>query len=383
VKNKNLVYILAVVGALLLIISCNSCSSLTTGITKVTDAITNPSAREVYARELKNDTQLLTAWQNAYAAAQRDSLQVTLPYGEKGTFAPHSNVAYGYTVALQEGEVLVAGIASDSLNQRVFIDVFEQQGTDFVLSESNKAGERVVEVVVRNTGTYKVILQPEVTANANFFISLNKRPVYGFPVSGKGNAAIGSFWGMERDGGKRSHEGIDIFAKRGTPVVAVTDGTISYTGDRGLGGKQVWQRAGLLGNSLYYAHLDSIKVQSGASVKTGDTLGFVGNTGNARTTTPHLHFGIYKSGAVNPLPFVYQTKPITENFYTRTYKATQLKVKGKANLRQAPATTAATIGALSANDTISLLGQHNDWLHIQTLAGQQAFLHKSLVKEMK
>ena len=59
------------------------------------------------------------------------------------------------------------------------------------------------------------------------------------------------------------------------------------------------------GLSLYYAHLDSQLARSGQSVRAGDTIGLMGNTGNARTTPPHLHFGIYSSGgAINPLPFV-------------------------------------------------------------------------------
>jgi hypothetical protein len=219
-------------------------------------------------------------------------------------------------------------------------------------------------------------------ANSNFFITLHKKPLYTtFPVAGKGNAAIGSFWGMERDGGKRSHEGIDIFAKKGTPVVAATDGFVSYTGDRGLGGKQVWLRDGLFGASLYYAHLDSIIAQSGARVHAGDTLGLVGNTGNARFTPAHLHFGIYRnSGAVNPLPYVFAKEKISQKQFNRSYKTQNLKVKGTANLRQGPSATAPVVGTAAANESITLLGQSRDWLHVQTALGKKAFISKTLVK---
>src|SRR5690606_27574329 len=123
-------------------------------------------------------------------------------------------------------------------------------------------------------------------------------------------------------------------------VVAVTDGTVSFTGERGLGGKQVWLRAGLFGNSIYYAHLDSVAVTSGIRVKTGDTLGFVGNTGNARTTPPHLHFGIYKSrGAVNPLPFVYNSPKLNAKNFPAAFGQAELRVKpSKANMRVSPDT---------------------------------------------
>jgi murein DD-endopeptidase MepM/ murein hydrolase activator NlpD len=385
--KKKLMYSASAVIMLLVIISCPGCkgitSSITSGFNHVANVVTNANARQQYAREFTQDKEQLNLWETAYTNAITDSLDVTLPYGEKGTFAPYRNVAYSYITELQEGEVLVANVAKDSINQRVFMDVFEDRNGIWQHAKSSTIAESSLEYEIAQTGRYKIVIQPEVLAASDFFISLNKRPLYTFPVAGKGNAAVGSFWGMDRDGGKRSHEGIDIFANRGTPVVAATNGSISFTGERGIGGKQVWLRDGLFGKSLYYAHLDSIKVQSGASVKKGDTLGFVGNTGNARTTPPHLHFGIYRSGAVNPLPYVFQTSKVIEAAFAHNYKATQLKAKGVANLRKAPNTKAVTLGTLKANDTIALLGQHNDWLHIQTRVGQKAFVHKSLVKEMK
>jgi hypothetical protein len=136
----------------------------------------------------------------------------------------------------------------------------------------------------------------------NSKISFDKEP-WIFPVAGK-KSNIGSFWGDVREGGKRKHEGIDIFAKRGTPVVAVCDGFISSVGNGGIGGKTIWlQTAGF--KTIYYAHLDEQKVKGGEFVRKGEVIGTVGNTGNARTTAPHLHFGIYTwTGAVNPLPYV-------------------------------------------------------------------------------
>jgi len=125
-----------------------------------------------------------------------------------------------------------------------------------------------------------------------------------FPVAGK-KSKIGSFWGDVRDGGERSHEGIDIFAKKGTPVVAVCDGIISSRGTFPRGGKILWLQSSSHPWSAYYAHLDQWKVKEGQYVRKGQVLGTVGNTGNARSTPSHLHFGIYSSkGAVNPLPYV-------------------------------------------------------------------------------
>jgi murein DD-endopeptidase MepM/ murein hydrolase activator NlpD len=108
-------------------------------------------------------------------------------------------------------------------------------------------------------------------------------------------------WGAARSGGRR-HEGIDIFAPKGTPVVSTTRGIVTRVGTNRLGGQIV----GVLGPGLewhYYAHLDRFgSFREGDLVQPGDVLGYVGNTGNARGTRPHLHYGIYHAGATNPYP---------------------------------------------------------------------------------
>lgn len=125
-----------------------------------------------------------------------------------------------------------------------------------------------------------------------------------FPVAGK-RSNIGSFWGAERDGGLRKHQGIDIFAKKGTPVVAISDGYISSRASTPRGGKVLWLKSSKQAFTAYYAHLDKQFVKSGQYVRKGQVIGTVGKTGNARTTPPHLHFGIYtRKGAINPLPYV-------------------------------------------------------------------------------
>ena len=71
-----------------------------------------------------------------------------------------------------------------------------------------------------------------------------------------------------------------------------------------LGGNVIWLNDATRGRTFYYAHLDRWAVDGGANVQVGDTLGFIGTTGNARTTPPHLHFGIYDGGPIDPLPFL-------------------------------------------------------------------------------
>lgn len=109
-------------------------------------------------------------------------------------------------------------------------------------------------------------------------------------------------WGNPRSGG-RTHKGTDMFAARGTPVVAVTDGTLRFS-NGGLGGIAIWVKGA--GASYYYAHLDSRAsgLSPGSYVTRGTVIGYVGNTGNAMGGATHLHFQLHPGhgSPVNPYP---------------------------------------------------------------------------------
>ena len=110
-----------------------------------------------------------------------------------------------------------------------------------------------------------------------------------------------SSWGAPRSGG-RSHEGVDMFAARGTPVVAAGAGTVRV-GRNGLGGLTV-NLHDVAGNRYYYAHLDSVGVLDGQAVEAGQILGGAGTSGNAAGTPPHLHWQVHPGGGgpVDPFP---------------------------------------------------------------------------------
>lgn len=113
-------------------------------------------------------------------------------------------------------------------------------------------------------------------------------------------------WGFPRTGG-RSHEGTDVFAERGTAVVAMADGVVTKISraDAGLGGRSVTYEVD--GHDVYNAHLDAVAdLEEGDELEAGQTIGTVGTTGNARGTPPHNHLGIYRpDGApVNPYPLL-------------------------------------------------------------------------------
>ncbi|HEV2612282.1 MAG TPA: M23 family metallopeptidase [Noviherbaspirillum sp.] len=122
----------------------------------------------------------------------------------------------------------------------------------------------------------------------------------GMPVMNVKPAVLRDTWHASRSGGRR-HEGIDIFARRGTPVQATTEGILVRRGRNKLGGNVVWV-LGPAGQRHYYAHLDSFApLSEGQRIQPGTVLGYVGNTGNAINTPPHLHYGIYtRNGAINP-----------------------------------------------------------------------------------
>jgi len=116
---------------------------------------------------------------------------------------------------------------------------------------------------------------------------------------------IADTWGAPRGTGRR-HEGQDIFAPRGTPILSATSGYVYKIGENNLGGQTV-SVIGSGGRVYYYAHLDSYApgLQVGDRVSRRTVLGYVGTTGNAQGTPPHLHFGIYTfNGAINPLPLL-------------------------------------------------------------------------------
>jgi peptidoglycan LD-endopeptidase LytH len=133
-------------------------------------------------------------------------------------------------------------------------------------------------------------------------------PVYlPVPVQGILPSELADTWGAARSGG-RTHEGIDIFARRGTPVISSTQGLVIFKGLNLLGGRVV-EVVGPAGWRHYYAHLDAWSVVGiGDWVEVGTVLGYVGDSGNAKGTPTHLHYGVYARGeATNPYPLLVPT----------------------------------------------------------------------------
>jgi murein DD-endopeptidase MepM/ murein hydrolase activator NlpD len=112
-------------------------------------------------------------------------------------------------------------------------------------------------------------------------------------------------WGAPRSGG-RSHQGVDMMASHGTPVYAITSGRITRMSTSGLGGISLYMY-GDDGNEYFYTHLQGYAsgIGTGTTVGAGTHIAYVGSTGNASSSAPHLHFEVHPGGggAVNPYPY--------------------------------------------------------------------------------
>ncbi|MGV3657895.1 MAG: M23 family metallopeptidase [Chitinophagaceae bacterium] len=264
-----------------------------------------------YANKLESaglaETAMGRQWITAGEQALANPVTITLPYKELSYFDAAQPRAVGLQFSGRQGEKLLFQINKKATEKfQLFADLWEVNPSakpSFIRSIDTSQNTFELEIE-DNTTAYILRLQPELLKSMDYELSISIAPSLAFPVAG-GNARIASYWGADRDGGARSHEGIDIFAPRRTPALAAADGMVTRVNENDLGGLVVWMRPKGKSYNLYYAHLDEQLVKSGQQVRKGDTIGLIGNTGNARTTPPHLHLGIYASGgAVDPLPFV-------------------------------------------------------------------------------
>jgi len=116
------------------------------------------------------------------------------------------------------------------------------------------------------------------------------------PVAGANMAKVTDTFFDDRDGGERVHRAIDILAPRGTPILAADDGKILRMSTNTLGGITMYTVDPANRIVYYYAHMDHYNgaMSPGREIVKGDTLGYVGTTGNAPKDTPHLHFQVMR-----------------------------------------------------------------------------------------
>lgn len=344
---------------------------------------------EQYAASLRaaglDSTALGREWLAASDSALRVPIPMPLPAREAGFFSRAEARAVAYELRLGPGRRLeITFDQVEGLDARVFVDLYRVT-TDTVTplehvgtARSDSIGLLALREEVEDSTTFLLRLQPELLREGRYELVVRAEPILAFPVAGHGNRAVQSFWGMARDGGRRRHEGIDIFARRGTPVVASVDGTIRSTRPNELGGKVVWLSDPVRRQSLYYAHLDSHVVVEGQPVRRGDTLGFVGNTGNARTTRPHLHFGVYRRGrgAMDPWPWVRQPTSDAALVVADTSRLGVVLESGdpQPTVRRWAANGADTIRTLPRGTLVQVVGAQGSWYRVQLASGEVGYV---------
>lgn len=333
------------------------------------------------------ETALAIDWVSAADRALREAPLVMSPHEEQGYLEPGEPAAIALRIRVRRGQELslemeLTGDSSTTL----FLDAWALEGDSvrtFNHLVSADSGERFIRVTPRRDGEVVLRAQPELLRGGRFRALLRIGPTLAFPVRPGTDRDIGSRFGAPRDAGARSHHGIDIFAGRGTPVVAAAAGVVNRVNETDIGGKVVWLRD-VHGNSLYYAHLDSQVVSSGMRVTVGDTLGFVGNTGNARTTPPHLHFGVYRrgEGPVDPYWFVYRPRGVVPRLVADTARLGRWirPSIARASLRTAPSVSADTAGFLDRHSAMRVLSATGEWYRVRMPDGATGFVSARLTE---
>ena len=322
-----------------------------------------------------------TEWANAARRALRERLTIRPSFKELLYFSPERASAVGYRLELKRGQRLHIEL-EPRMRGRVFAEVFEEIGSDdpiFRLVHSASTSDAHIAFEATTDGAHVLRLQPELFKGGEILVTVSTAAALTFPVSGKSSRAIGSYFGDPRDGGKRDHEGIDIFAKAGTAVIAVAPGIITAVNTTKIGGKVVWQRDPQRNVDYYYAHLKTQDVRAGDRVNAGDVIGTVGNTGNARTTPPHLHFAVYKPGRspIDPVPFLYD-QPSEAGAPLLVDLAALGDIRSpksdKVALRREPNADGAPIATVTRNQDVYVIGGVRDWYRVRLHDGRGGFV---------
>jgi peptidoglycan LD-endopeptidase LytH len=309
--------------------SCNF--SGTTGLfAKKTD-------REKYEDKLVKDSgkknPYVNAWLGAGERALHSPLAVALPYAETGIFYAVEGSANALKVTVKRGQQLTVQLNKTyPAAYSVYLDLWHTGDSlagiepSFIMAADTVRHQ--LEYVAEKDEQLLIRYQQQLSATGGYSIALHAGPSFVFPLGAAVKSNIGSFWGAGRDAGIRKHEGIDIFAPARSPAVAVANGVITSVSENNLGGRVVFLRPENSSYNVYYAHLDQQLVSEGQRVSAGEVIGLTGNTGNAKNTPSHLHFGIYTfGGAIDPLAFVEPVKNSKAAFPAKEIKKEMITIQ--------------------------------------------------------
>jgi murein DD-endopeptidase MepM/ murein hydrolase activator NlpD len=314
-------------------------------------------------------------------------LDIKIPYKETGYFSAERPAAAGLRFNASRGQKLSIRLDRKPVtNFTIYIDLLKSstadRGPKFLAAADTAMYS--IQYEVEENSTYILRIQPELLGSGEYTISITAGPSLAYPIKAPGKNHIKSFWGAERDRGARKHEGIDLFAAFRTPVVASASGTVTRVDETPIGGKVVWLRPENKNYTLYYAHLDSQLVSAGQKVEVGDTLGLMGNTGNAQFTSPHLHFGVYTfGGAIDPFPFVNPDIIEPEKISAPTKLVGKLlrSVSVQTNIYSQPEITSLPLAKIPAHTLLRAEAAVSTWFKVTMPDGKQAFIKSNSVNE--
>jgi murein DD-endopeptidase MepM/ murein hydrolase activator NlpD/SH3-like domain-containing protein len=366
------------IGIVLLLSACTS-----------TDLFGPRSPHSQYADGLKkaglDHSSLGQKWLTAAEKCFTDSTFVPIPYRESGFFAAEIPQAVCVRFKPKRGQKVTIHINIRSAQTLFFAELWRvpEEGKEPKLLA---VADSTLTIIYEQERDRELMLhlQSELLVSVSFTLTIVADPSLAFPVPGNDGTKVGSFWGDARDAGKRSHEGIDIFDTFRTPVIAASDGIVTRVNENRLGGKTVWLNPAGKSYMLYYAHLDSQIAKPLQQVNKGDTLGLMGNTGNAKHTPTHLHFGIYANGAVDPLPFVQQVSKIPDPVKgdTALFNKTA-RVSVKTGLLQSPGKKTIISGMLQPQTLLMINGASGSYYRVRLPDGTSGFVPIRAVAEAR
>jgi murein DD-endopeptidase MepM/ murein hydrolase activator NlpD len=349
------------------------------------------SPYELYQRKLVtaglDKTAMGMAWINAGRESLTKAVTIKVPYREQGYFSAERVPAAAFRFNGVRGQKININLdKTPAAGFMVYMDLWQlQPGNSPKLIISADTISSTLSTDIDENADYLLRLQPELLKSGSYTLEILSGPSLSFPVKSTGRRRIESMYGVGRDANTRKHEGIDIFGPRLTPVVASADGVVTRVGENNLGGLVVFMRPDSKNYTLYYAHLDKQLATEGQQVKTGDTLGLMGNTGNARTTPPHLHFGIYtSSGAIDPLPFVDtdSPQPLPVTAAATNINAT-LRTRSKSSLKQSPDNKALTLQTLAPSTIVHVEAASATWYKATLPDGLSGYLNSKELSPVK
>jgi murein DD-endopeptidase MepM/ murein hydrolase activator NlpD len=350
-------------------------------IPELRERLDPPTPHERYAHRLEeaglDAAALGRLWSRAAERALVEAPSVDAPFRESGYLDSSRPDAVAYRFEARVGQRLTFEVRLDPpTNTLIFLDLFRTaDGEPVRVASADSGALRLVHEPGRD-GAYILRIQPELLRGGRYVLTATTEPTLAFPVSGRGLGSVRSFFGDPRDGGRRDHHGIDIFARRGTPVVAATAGEVRSVRTTPIGGRVVWVRDAVRSQSLYYAHLEEQWVERGQRVEPGDTLGLVGNSGNAITTPPHLHFGIYRRGLgpTDPIPFVRPLDTTLPSPFAAEPGGWRRVATQDLRLRAGPTVAAAELDRLDREVPVRVLAVAGRWLRVELPDGRRGFV---------